>query len=146
MTTRVVNMRREPFDVYIGRPGKGERGLFGNPYRVGATCERCDKFHATAGDTLPCYESYLRHRLETDREFCVAFFALAGKTLGCFCKPGPCHGDVMAKVLDSVVCYSCEFTDEGRRCPSCLRICPHVNASERYEQLVKRISERLRTA
>lgn len=87
--TRVVNMRREPFDVYIGRPGRGERGTFGNPYRVGATCERCGKFHATAGETLPCYEAYLLERLEQDAKFCSEFFALEGKTLGCFCKPGP---------------------------------------------------------
>jgi hypothetical protein len=97
--TRVVNMRHEPFDVYIGRPGRGERGVFGNPYRVGATCTRCGKFHATAGDTLPCYEAYVFERLEKDRDFASAFFELEGKTLGCFCKPGPCHGDVIAKLI-----------------------------------------------
>ncbi len=107
MKTRVVNMRREPFDVYIGRPGKGEAGLFGNPVRIGAVCDECGERHYTAGATLPCYERYLAARLAADRGFCVAFFALAGKTLGCFCKPGPCHGDVMAKVLDSAEVSVC---------------------------------------
>ncbi len=98
-TTKVVNMRREPYDVYIGRPGKGESGLFGNPYRIGFKCARCGLVHHTASSTLPCYEAYLTERLAKDRAFCVAFFALDGKTLGCFCKPGPCHGDIMVKHL-----------------------------------------------
>lgn len=25
---------------------------------------------------------------------------LHGKRLGCFCKPGPCHGDVLARLAD----------------------------------------------
>lgn len=80
--TKVVNMRREPFDVYIGRAGRGEAGTFGNPYRVGSVCGRCRQFHASAGATLPCFEAYLRERLASDRAFCAAFFALEGKTLG----------------------------------------------------------------
>jgi hypothetical protein len=27
---------------------------------------------------------------------------LRGKTLGCFCKPHPCHGDIIAAYLDSL--------------------------------------------
>ena len=32
--TRVVNIRKEAYDVYIGRAGKGQDGYFGNPFRL----------------------------------------------------------------------------------------------------------------
>ena len=35
MATRVVNLREEPYDVYIGRPGRGksiEEGKWDNPF------------------------------------------------------------------------------------------------------------------
>ena len=37
MTTYVVNLRKEPYDVYIGRPGKGKNkeGKWGNPFEIG---------------------------------------------------------------------------------------------------------------
>jgi hypothetical protein len=36
MQTVVVNLNKEPFDVYIGRAGRGQDGYFGNPFRMGA--------------------------------------------------------------------------------------------------------------
>lgn len=35
METRVVNIYKEKYDVYIGRAGRGENGYFGNPYQLG---------------------------------------------------------------------------------------------------------------
>ncbi len=32
--TRVVNIRKKAYDVYIGRAGKGQDGYFGNPFRL----------------------------------------------------------------------------------------------------------------
>lgn len=96
--TVVVNLRKEPYDVYIGRAGKGQLGTFGNPYHVGKICSRCKKQHLTAEDTLPCYEEHLRELLK-QKSFCYKLMSLKGKRLGCFCKPGPCHGDVIVKVL-----------------------------------------------
>jgi hypothetical protein len=34
MQTVVVNIHK-PFDVYIGRTGRGQDGYFGNPFRMG---------------------------------------------------------------------------------------------------------------
>lgn len=107
-TSRVVSIYRNPYDVYIGRAGKGQEGLFGNPVRMDARCPRCHLVHRTAGATLPCYEDYLRERLSADAVFKEKFLALHGKTLGCFCAPAGgiearypwiCHGQVMLKVL-----------------------------------------------
>lgn len=95
--TRVVNLRRRSFDIYIGRAGKGTEGYFGNPYAVGRVCQRCGALHDTGASTLPCFEQYFFHRLGTDAEFRIRVRALAGKTLGCFCAPNPCHGDIIAR-------------------------------------------------
>ena len=40
MNTRVVNIRYEECDVYIGRAGKGCDGYFGNPYYLGKDGDR----------------------------------------------------------------------------------------------------------
>lgn len=95
--TRVVNIRREPYDVYIGRAGKGQSGYFGNPIRRDDLCPVCSETHRTGGSTLPCFETYARRRIERDPEYKERVRALYGKTLGCFCKPvSACHGDILA--------------------------------------------------
>ena len=90
MTTKVVNLRRDPYDVYIGRAGRGEDGYFGNPFTVGE--------HRKAA--LARFRFYFKDRLKNDAEFCGRVDALRGKTLGCFCKPKPCHGDVIVEYLE----------------------------------------------
>ena len=90
--TRVVNLRREPdFDVYIGRGGRGFDGTFGNPYTV--------KQHGRKAMDL--FRAYFERRVAEDPDFRRDVLALKGKTLGCFCKPGPCHGDVIAAWVDA---------------------------------------------
>lgn len=100
MTTRVVNIRVESCDVYIGRAGRGEDGYFGNPIRVNALCPECGATHATKGATLRCFKKYFDRRMFGDAEFGLRVEALRGKVLGCFCKPGPCHGDVIVAYLE----------------------------------------------
>lgn len=90
--TRVVNIRKESCDVYIGRAGHGKDGYFGNPFRLDAEMAR--------GGTLESYRKYFYHRLSTDEEFRGRIGELRGKTLGCFCKPNPCHGDVIKEYMD----------------------------------------------
>ena len=88
----MVNIRKESCDVYIGRAGHGKDGYFGNPFRLDAEMAR--------GGTLESYRKYFYHRLSTDEEFRGRIGELRGKTLGCFCKPNPCHGDVIKEYLD----------------------------------------------
>jgi len=82
----------DPQYVYIGRAGRGHDGYWGNPIRL--------KTGESRGATLDTYKELLCKRLQEDEEFAVRFWGLQGKTLVCFCKPLPCHGDVMAKELD----------------------------------------------
>ena len=92
--TKVVNIHKESCDVYIGRAGRGKDGYFGNPFRPDAAMAR--------GDTLERYRKYFYHRLGTDEEFRRRIGELQGKTLGCFCKPNPCHGDIIKEYLDRI--------------------------------------------
>ena len=92
--TRVVNIREEDYDVYIGRAGRGMDGYFGNPFRLGAGMPR--------GATLEKYREYFYRRIHADPEFKRRVEGLQGKTLGCFCKPHPCHGDIIKEYLDSL--------------------------------------------
>lgn len=89
METSVVNIyHKVPYDVYIGRPGKGQSGYFGNPF------SKWDK-----ETNVKKFRDYFHDRLQNDFEFRRKIHALKGKTLGCFCKPKPCHGDVIVEYL-----------------------------------------------
>jgi hypothetical protein len=90
--TTVVNIRDEEYDVYIGRAGKGEDGYFGNPFPLEDKSGR--------GSTLEKYKEYFYKRIQTDPQFREKVHALKGKRLGCFCKPHPCHGDIIAEYLE----------------------------------------------
>lgn len=96
---KVVNLYKEPYDVYIGRAGKGKDGYFGNPVSKNKPCPKCKEIHVDNGETLECYRDYLRFKINNDAEFKRRFLELDGKTLGCFCKPKACHGDIMIEEL-----------------------------------------------
>jgi len=81
--TRVVHCKREPYDVYIGRPSK-----WGNPFKSGRD--------GTLEEVLEKYEQYIMNR----PDLLAALHELKGRTLGCWCKPKPCHGDILARLAE----------------------------------------------
>lgn len=83
MKTIVVNLRKEPHDVYIGRPSK-----WGNPYTIPAD-----------GNRETVIRRYREHILSRP-DLLKALSELKGKRLGCFCHPLPCHGDVLAELAN----------------------------------------------
>lgn len=101
MPARAVNLRAEAYDVYVGRAGRGESGYFGNDSARGAPCPTCGRTHLEGASTLPCYLQRLNARLREDAAFRRRVAALAGLRLGCFCKPAPCHGDLLAERADA---------------------------------------------
>jgi hypothetical protein len=89
--TKVVHCKKEPFDVYIGRPSK-----WGNPfshltgtkaqYKVASREEAIEKYAewlAGQDDLLSCLKAELK-----------------GKVLGCWCKPKDCHGDILLELAN----------------------------------------------
>ena len=88
---RVVNLRSSSFDVYIGRAGHGQSGEWGNPFTIGKDGSRVE--------VIAKYKTWLWQRIKNEPELRAKLRALDGKTLGCFCKPAPCHGDV---IVDAV--------------------------------------------
>lgn len=89
--TFLVNLYKEPYDVYIGRPGKGQDGYFGNPYKGMSKLE-----------SIALFRKYFYKRLKEDPVFNRRVRALKGKILGCFCAPKPCHGDVIVEYLNGL--------------------------------------------
>lgn len=83
MTTHVVHCKREPFDVYIGRPSK-----WGNPFTIGRD--------GTRAEVIEKYRGYISHR----KDLLSQLGELKGKRLGCFCAPLACHGDVLRELVD----------------------------------------------
>ena len=80
---KVVHCKREPFDVYIGRPSK-----WGNPFSIGKD--------GTREEVISKYEAYIMSQpnLITDLE------ELKGKVLGCWCAPLACHGDILKIMIE----------------------------------------------
>lgn len=91
--TTVVNLRKTEFDVYIGRSGHGQDGIFGNPHSVEKHGrEQC----------ISLFHEYFHARIKNDPEFRYRVHQLRGKRLGCFCKPKKCHGDIIAEYLNQL--------------------------------------------
>jgi hypothetical protein len=102
--TTVVNIKNnEPYDIYIGRAGHGQRGPFGNPHVVG-WCAICQKEHKR-GEAVEAYREYFNRKIANDALFRKEVLKLKDKRLGCFCKSpsgeGSCHGDVIKEYLDN---------------------------------------------
>lgn len=94
--TKVVNIHKNgrnfinsPNYVYIGRGSK-----FGNPYPINSVQNRdhvLAKFQQDFDDD--CLVGFSKKDL----------LCLRGKILGCFCKPLACHGDILAKYVNSLI-------------------------------------------
>lgn len=78
---KVVHCKKEPYDVYIGRPSK-----WGNPFQIGRD--------GTREEVLEKYSKYIR---TSD----LPINTLRGKTLGCWCKPHACHGDILMELANA---------------------------------------------
>jgi len=99
METKVVNLRNEPYDVYIGRAGHGQDGFFGNLHPLGK-CPLCETIHKRS-EAIAAFKKDFLVRIDSDMTFRQRVMALKGKRLGCFCKPVRCHGDVIKEWLDT---------------------------------------------
>jgi len=89
---KVVHCKKEPYDVYIGRPSK-----WGNPFTHLDSSTRAEFKVATREDAISAFEKWIT---EGDGMYLLEdLHELQGKTLGCWCKPKSCHGDVLMKLV-----------------------------------------------
>ncbi len=86
MEVKIVHCKREPFDVYIGRPSK-----WGNPFSIGKDGNR--------EDVISKYEAYIMD----SPKLLASLPELQGKILGCWCKPKACHGDILKIMVEDEI-------------------------------------------
>ena len=83
METKVVNVRKRKHDVYIGRGSK-----WGNKFVIGKDGSR--------EEVIEKYRMWI-----LNNEYLLSCLEeLRGKVLGCYCKPKPCHGDVLVELVE----------------------------------------------
>ena len=90
---QVAHVRKSAFDVYIGRQfAEFAHSPFCNPFHVGK--------HGSRTDVLLLFAEYwYAPEQKTLRN--MAVLNLSSKTLGCWCKPLPCHGDIIAGYVEA---------------------------------------------
>ena len=82
----VVNLRNTPdFGHKHGDFLIDRTTLWGNPFHIGVF---------TREESIRCYEDYFVEKLKSK----LSILATSNR-LGCWCKPLPCHGDVIRKYL-----------------------------------------------
>jgi hypothetical protein len=95
--TRVVNRRTERAaeTVYIGRGSP-----WGNPFS-----HKPSSFDVvvvpTVAEAIERYREWLIDRLYREPGLREELLRLDGQVLGCYCKPGPCHGDVLVALIEA---------------------------------------------
>lgn len=100
MTTTAVKIntkRPDDYDVYIGRKNSripkskpGSDGKWGNPFTIGKD--------GTREEVIQKYREWIM--LTQPELFGQIAIELKDKRLGCWCKPLPCHGDVLAELAN----------------------------------------------
>jgi hypothetical protein len=80
---KVVNIDKESYEVFIGRPSK-----WGNPFKIGEDYTR--------QEAIDKHAEWIMHQAELLRQI----GELKGKILGCYCKPEICHGDILLKLAN----------------------------------------------
>lgn len=94
MKPKVVHCKKEPYDVYIGR-----RGKWGNEYshKEGTLAKYKVK------NVKEAIANYKRDLLSDPEKILEVKQQLKGKVLGCWCKPGPCHGDILLQIANEPI-------------------------------------------
>jgi hypothetical protein len=109
--TTVVNIRsqggvRPEYDVYIGRTNSRARlpaSKWANPFTVGQVGS-----HQAAVDA---YREWIEQPEQA--HLLRAIPELVGQRLGCWCKPAPCHGDVLARYANAYAAGNWQPPSDG---------------------------------
>lgn len=92
--TTVVHCKKEPYDIYIGRPSK-----WGNPFshKEGTLA----KYKVSSREeAIARYKDWI---LKGEGSYLLKDIPeLENKVLGCWCKPLACHGDFLAELANDI--------------------------------------------
>lgn len=87
--TDLMHWLENPDHIYIGRAVR---------YVAGATKSKwANPFSKKKYGHQKCVEMYEDYILK-NKNLLADIHELEGKVLGCWCKPGPCHGDILVKL------------------------------------------------
>lgn len=95
METKVVHCKKEPYDVYIGRPSK-----WGNPFTHLDNSTQAEFKVATREEAVNAYRDWILNG--EGQHLLLDLHELKGKTLGCWCAPKACHGDILAELVQKL--------------------------------------------
>jgi Domain of unknown function (DUF4326) len=111
LTTRIVNVRDyKPYSkywtnpptnpyVYIGRNVRSQipfKSKWYNPF----TIEKDNNGKEVPGSRDKVIRQYQEYILNKPELLKLIPIELKNKTLGCWCKPEPCHGDILVELAD----------------------------------------------
>ena len=89
-TRYVVHCKKEPFDIYIGRPSK-----WGNPFSH--LSDTLADFKVSSREAaIEAYENWILQQAD----LLADLPELKGKILGCWCSPKACHGEVLVRLAN----------------------------------------------
>lgn len=105
MATKVVNIKKEKYDVYIGRGS-----IFGNPYtHLPLQNTQAQAQVKSREEAIEKYKEYFYKKIEEDPEFLDDILRLKDMVLGCYCRPIKgfkgkllCHGQIIAEFLNKL--------------------------------------------
>lgn len=104
MNKLVVHCKKEPYDVYVGRPS-----IFGNPFTHHQISDTLAEIQVpTRRDAVLAYKNWLLGLEYTDfkqklrKRVLEELHKLRGKVLGCWCSPLECHADVLATLSNNL--------------------------------------------
>jgi hypothetical protein len=103
MTATVVNKRARGFKPNANQRYIGRGSLFGNPFThlpLGRTKARFQV--KTAEESMICFEAWFRERLANDVSLRQKLLDLDGHELVCYCRPAPCHGEILIKLIEEL--------------------------------------------
>lgn len=89
----VVHCKKEPYDIYIGRPSK-----WGNPFTHKQDGKTLAKY--VLGSREEAVEAYREWITKGEGKYLMNDLSeLVNKVLGCWCHPKSCHGDILKELV-----------------------------------------------
>lgn len=108
MTTQVVNVKDyKPYSLYWNNQSPDSPYIYigrAVPYQIPIDSKWCNPFRLKdKNDMIERHEVIRKYKeyILANSELMNQLHELKDKVLGCWCKPLPCHGDILAELADN---------------------------------------------